>query len=95
MPRPPRPVGRKTRARWQGWADPPLSAEGELTGPAAASGCGPCLCRMESRSIWISSDSPEHDGNAEILAEAAGPPAPTGSRRAGGRREYDVGECPG
>jgi broad specificity phosphatase PhoE len=73
--------------RWQGWADPPLTAEGEREARQA----GPALRVHELGSI-VSSDLQRARRTAELLAEGLGLPGPAVDADL---KERDVGDWSG
>ena len=75
--------------RWQGWADPPLSAAGEQQTRRAAAR----LASEEPFDLVVSSDLVRARRTAELLAEALDLAAPHLIEAAW--REYDVGEWSG
>jgi broad specificity phosphatase PhoE/predicted metal-dependent hydrolase len=76
------------RGRWQGWADPPLSAEGRAQALAAGR-----LLRPEGFTSVATSDLQRARMSAELLAGALGLSRPV--LMDPGLREYDVGEWSG
>jgi broad specificity phosphatase PhoE len=76
-------------ARWQGWADPPLSREGEQQ--ARLAGCR--LAGERPFDLVVASDLIRASRTAELLAEALTPSPPV--RVEPGLREYNVGDWTG
>jgi broad specificity phosphatase PhoE len=75
--------------RWQGWADPPLSAEGEDQARRA----GVRLGAAEPFDLLVSSDLRRARRTVEVLAQTLELSAPRWI--VDGLREYDVGEWSG
>jgi probable phosphoglycerate mutase len=75
--------------RWQGWADPPLSADGEQQARQAAAR----LADDDPFDLVVSSDLIRARRTAELLVETLGWAAPHAIET--GLREYDVGDWSG